>query len=655
MRKSSKLQLLAVLAMLGISAVSASAGVPDWLKQAVSEKLPAYPADTKAVVLADEIEQTIEGPGQYVEHYRRIVKILRPDGREHAQLMVHLRQQDKLLSVHAWSIDSSGHEFEVKEKEFEEVAPHASEVLYSDVRFKRTRAPAGEQAGTVIGFEYEVRYVKWLNQVMWVYQESVPVRRAQFTLQLPAGWEYKAAWSGTKHPEAERLADNRWKWTEFDVPAIDDEEKLMPDPFGLAGRGEFAYFGQNSGNMNGGSWENIAKWESDLATGRRTPSPEITTKVHELIAGKNDFDSKARALADFLQTNIRYVAIEIGVGGYQPHPATDVFRFGYGDCKDKATLLSSMLQEAGIRSEYVLVETDRGVVHPEMPSPAFDHMILAIELPADAPLSKYQSVVKTKSGKQYLLFDPTSRYTPFGQLPAYAQENYVLLIADSGGELLHLPATDPGTNILERIGKFKLGSDGTLAGEIIEDRTGDHALRERYLLKNANDQQRSKYFEQFLNRSLKQFSLENPLIEGLDTRDKLTVHYKLSTAGYAQNMGPLMLVRPRVVGDKQIGLDFVKPRLYPVELEASSRENDTYEIELPAGFVVDDIPDPVKIDVGFASYQSKTEVSGQVLRYHREYVVRSVEISPEKFADLKRLEGTIGADERAAVVLKKAP
>ncbi len=217
-----------------------------------------------------------------------------------------------------------------------------------------------------------------------------------------------------------------------------------------------------------------------------------------------------------------------------------------------------------------------------------------------------------------------------------------------------MPATDPGTNILERIGKFKLGSDGTLAGEIVEDRTGDHALRERYLLKNANEQQRSKYFEQFLNRSLKQFSLENPLIEGLDTRDKLTVRYKLSTAGYAQNMGPLMLVRPRVVGDKQIGIDFVKPRLYPVELEASSRENDTYEIELPAGFVVDDIPDPVKIDVGFASYQSKTEVSGQLLRYHREYVVRSVEISPEKFADLKRLEGMIGADERAAVVLKKS-
>ena len=92
-----------------------------------------------------------------------------------------------------------------------------------------------------------------------------------------------------------------------------------------------------------------------------------------------------------------------------------------------------------------------------------------------------------------------------------------------------------------------------------------------------------------------------------------------------------------------------------LELHGSSKESDTYEIELPEGYTVDDIPDPVNIDVGFASYQSKTEIKGQTLSYHREYVVRSVEIDPEKFAQLKAFEGRIGADERAAVVLKKAP
>ncbi len=653
MPRSTKLRFAVLVSLLGLCLGSASAAVPDWLKQAAAEKLPVYPAETKAVVLDDQTEVTIEGPGQYVEHDRRILKILRPDGRDYAHLRVHLRQQDKLLSIHAWSIDSSGHEFEIKDKEFEDLANLPSAILYSDVRFRHARAPAGEQPGTIIGFEYEVRYVNWLNQVSWVYQERIPVLRTEFTLQLPTGWEYKSAWSGGKNPAPERAADNRWKWTQSDVPAIHDDEELMPRPYGLEARGEFAYFGPNSGTARGGSWENIAKWQAELAAGRRAPSPEITAKAHELTAGKDDFDSKVRAITDYVQSNIRYVGIEIGIGGYQPHPAADVFRYGYGDCKDKATLLSSMLQEAGVRSEYVLVETDRGIVHPELPALVFDHMIVAIELPRDAPLSKYESVVKTKSGMKYLLFDPTSEYTPLGELPSYAESNYVLLVTDGSGELLHIPTIDPVANVLERIGKFKLAVDGTLAGEVVEDRTGYHAMRERFAFKAANEQQRSKYVENFLNQSLKQFSLQNPQIEGLETRGKLTLKYGFTAASYAQKMGALMLVRPRVVGEKDLGLDFSKPRLYPVELHGSSKESDTYEIELPDGYTVDDIPDPVKIDVGFASYQSKTEIKGQTLSYHREYVVRSVEIDPEKFAQLKAFEGSIGADERAAVVLKK--
>jgi hypothetical protein len=68
---------------------------------------------------------------------------------------------------------------------------------------------------------------------------------------------------------------------------------------------------------------------------------------------------------------------------------------------------------------------------------------------------------------------------------------------------------------------------------------------------------------------------------------------------------------------------------------------------------VDDVPDPVKIDVGFATYQSKIEVTGSKLRYSREYVVHDLSVNPDHMADLRKLEGTIGADEAAAVVLKR--
>ena len=75
-----------------------------------------------------------------------------------------------------------------------------------------------------------------------------------------------------------------------------------------------------------------------------------------------------KALAHFVQHDIRYVAIELGIGGWQPHPAADVFTHHYGDCKDKATLLSSMLKQIGVESFYVVINARRGSVTPQMPA-----------------------------------------------------------------------------------------------------------------------------------------------------------------------------------------------------------------------------------------------------------------------------------------------
>ena len=83
-----------------------------------------------------------------------------------------------------------------------------------------------------------------------------------------------------------------------------------------------------------------------------------------------------------MQNDVRYVAIELGIGGYQPHPASEVFSHRYGDCKDKATLLSTMLKEIGIESYYVLINTERGsVTAATLPNLEFNHAILAIALP----------------------------------------------------------------------------------------------------------------------------------------------------------------------------------------------------------------------------------------------------------------------------------
>jgi hypothetical protein len=114
----------------------------------------------------------------------------------------------------------------------------------------------------------------------------------------------------------------------------------------------------------------------------------------------------------------------------------------------------------------------------------------------------------------------------------------------------------------------------------------------------------------------------------------------------------LLLVRPRVVDDLAVPFDD-KPRQLPINLTATGDWHDSFDITLPPGYVVDETPDPVDVDMDFASYHSTTTAKGNVLHYERDYVVRQVEIPPDKAADFRKLESAILFDEKGAAVLKK--
>jgi Domain of Unknown Function with PDB structure (DUF3857)/Transglutaminase-like superfamily len=651
MRKSSRISAWFLLSSALLLATPSVAITPDWVRQAAASTLPTYDAETNAVVLLDEANVRVLSPSEYVEHFRRVVKILRPEGRDEADVVVYLEGNEKLHSIHCWSLDRSGKEFELKDKDFSEGGVFFGFDLYNDVRKRTGRCPAADP-GSVIAFEYDVQRHSWVNEFEWGFQESIPVHQSHVSLTLPPGWEYKAQWANGEPVEPSKIGDGGWEWTLRDLPAI-EHEPMRPSTWALSLRMGLIYFPSAPDESNAGSWKALGRWYTQLTSDRRMPSPEISQKARELTVAKTDFDARARALASFLQTEVRYVAVEIGIGGFQPHPAIDVFRARYGDCKDKATLLSTMLHEVGIESNYVLINTNRGLVNPALSSPHFNHAILAVELPAGTPTDRYQSIVTSKNGKQYLIFDPTDPYTPMGALRGDLQDTYALLVTTDGGELIHTPLAQPEANELSRTGHFTVAADGTISGEIVEIRSGDHAVNERASLIHANQQERTDQIERRLNRSLKGFTLETVDVRQLDQTDKnLDIMLKLTNPGYAQIRGPLMLLRPRVIGEKSLALDR-KPRHFPFQWENASRETDVFEFELPKEYSVDDLPEPVNVDMGFAAYHSKFEVAGKKLRYSREFIRREVLLPPQRTEELRKMQGIIGADENAAVVLKR--
>ena len=120
--------------------------------------------------------------------------------------------------------------------------------------------------------------------------------------------------------------------------------------------------------------------------------------------------------------------------------------------------------------------------------------------------------------------------------------------------------------------------------------------------------------------------------------------------------GGLVLVRPRILDSKALGfVETKEPRRLPIELDEPTRDTDTFEISLPQGYVVDDMPPPVDSDYSFASYHSKTEVKGNLIRYTRTFEVKELSVPVSRADELKTLYRIIATDERNTVVLKFSP
>jgi hypothetical protein len=365
---------------------------------------------------------------------------------------------------------------------------------------------------------------------------------------------------------------------------------------------------------------------------------------------------RIKDLSRFAQRDVRYAAIEIGIGGLQPHSASQVFSNRYGDCKDKATVLSSMLSRIGVNSYYILVHTDRGIYSDKTPPTiGFNHVILAIQLPEGSYKDPMPALYQHPRLGHLLIFDPTSPVVPFGQIPSYEQDNYGLLVSDNGGELIHLPVSPPELNRITRTAKLNIQPDGSLKGEVEEVRTGWQAAEGRYMYERQTVSDRRKVLERFLGRMLGNFQLDSVDAENLDEIDKdLVIRYKFSAEHYAKNAGTLMLVRPRVLGEKLGSLDSTKPRHYAYSFEAPTLQTDLFEFNLPVGYKVDELPDPAKADYAFGEYSSKIENAGGTLKYSREYKIKATSIPAEKISDLNKFFHQINQDERNMAVLKRA-
>jgi tetratricopeptide (TPR) repeat protein len=382
------------------------------------------------------------------------------------------------------------------------------------------------------------------------------------------------------------------------------------------------------------SWDEVGRWYETLQRDRVKPSPKVQAKAAELTKGASDELGKTRALYNFVSTRYRYIGIAFGTGRYQPHAASDVLENQYGDCKDKHTLLASMLNALGIRAYPALISSARDV-EADVPSPGqFDHVI---------------TVVPQATGLVWL--DTTTEVGPFAYLVPTLRDKHALLIPDDKQSTLTVSPAEPPFQALQAFRmEAKLNEDGTLEGKAEHTVRGDREVLLRATFRAVAFPQWKDVVQQLSYASgfageVRDVSASAP--EKIDEAFRVSYNYKRKDYSDWPNRRitpPLPMISLPDLGD----LDSNPPST--IWLGAPGEIRFQAQLALPKGYTPR-LPRALHLKEQFADYDASYAFKNGVLSAERRLAVKAQEVRPKDYEEYKKFREQVDADYSRFTVL----
>lgn len=532
-------------------------------------------------------------------------------------------------------------------------APVAREApVYSDLHQKDVVVP-GLAAGDVL--EYDVRFNTFQplapGQFWWEQQfiQKTIVLDERLLVDVPAGRKLKMR-SKTVQPEI-KTADGRttylWKNTVLKVEDDDqfdkkkkkkkphDDEDDVPDV-------QLSTFQ---------SWDEVGRWYSGLERDRVKPDEAIRQKAEELTASAKDDIAKVEALYDFVAPRYRYVGISFGVGRFQPHAASEVLSNRYGDCKDKHTLLASLIKAVGLDAYPVLIHHQRKL-DESVPSPAqFDHVITFVPLKNG----------KDKAGDmQGLWLDSTTEVAPFRMLVVSIRNKKALMIPPNApARIVTTPSDIPEGNSQDLTVTGTINKIGKLEATYSWSLRGDAELPFRLAFRGTPEAQWKRVIE-YLNAyegmhgDVSDVKVSDPS----DTHHPLVFSYKLDEANFLDwttKSSQLGLPLPRIdMSWANLDEDPDEERTKPYEFPGAPLESHaTVKVTLPEGYSYR-IPVPINVKRDYATFSSDYKLDGQTLVVDKKLSLNMREIASTRGSDLRAFARAVAADEGQSLFVESA-
>ena len=586
--------------------------------------LPADYPDDSSIFLLDQTVFEVHSNGLYNRFGQQVVKILQKKGTDDFKhRYVVFSPGEEYVEIQAakiYKLDSEGNITKVVNAAgpFEQaISGDATAKLYYNI-MARIHVFNNLEVGDVIEYTYRLNqvsaknlYADYFGNIAYV-QNVLPKKEMRVVYITPSEKEFYYKTVGIeKEPEITEQDGKRiYSWLFNDTAKI-KTENMMP---GLAEISPYIHISTFK------DWKSVGDWYWGLIQDQFTLDNESKKLVAELIAGKENNLDKVRTIHNWVVQNTRYIGLEFGIHGHKPYRAYEVFSRKYGDCKDKATLLISMLKEAGIPADIVIIRTrNLGNIDPYPSSLAvFNHAICYVP-------------------EFDLYLDGTAEYSGTSELPFGDQGAPIMVVNKDKREFLTTPVFGPDVNTNTDVYNVSLDEEG---GILIE---GKRDLKGQFNGYYRQQFQEEKTRKQNLEKSWRQ-NVPNAELEELEFSDlknlekEVSYTYRLKAGNFAtKNDDGSMSLKPFFGGyDLTKTYASLSERKYDLVLDFPWIGSKTVKYKLPEGYSAVEIPMDFHKDTPFASCDITYENNPQGITISMKLVMKADRITVSQYQDFRK-------------------
>lgn len=579
-----------------------------------------YPADD-AVTLMQDMRYLIYDGGAYEFKEELFIRVLNDNGVDWYSNVNISYFSNQTLSVEKAVViknDGSRIEGEINESQIVFKSLEKDDFIY--VKYKLRQHNKGLLSGQL-----------WEMQNFSSFQ---PIKKLRFAVIMPESESLIIkGFNFNETPDIKKtIGSNKLLiWEKDNVPAI-EYEYYMPTAFDI---------GPNIYLSTIKDWSTISKWYYDLTRSKTRAHYIIKDKVDELLSEKENLPDreKIKLIYDFITKEISYVYVPFLQSEFVPQKASDVLINKIGDCKDVTTLFITMLNEIGIKSDYVLVRTiDEGKLYNAPAGMFFNHVI---------------AVTYLDGQKQY--YDLTATDYPCYTLPEVLDGVLAIEIKDGTSEPFYLPGNSMEKNYVKRISQVKMNEDNSASIKINSVKGGDAAVQMRALYKGISDNQKIKKLTEILSTEISNFTVNSFDIKNLDllTND-VPYDMELTINNFISKTGSYRIFKiPWSDGLTQNTALSYDKRNYSYVIYGGVNCYEKIELKMPGGYEPLELPENISLSCRDASCTITFELINGKIVASRDYKLLSRIVTPENYISFKEFYNKVMESEQSQILLRQ--